>query len=653
MSNILYKLQIRSNKYMIIPQELILEAKEKLGEQAATIIANDLELKDFDEKNLKSICPFHDEETPSFIWNSKNNSFHCFGSCNINYGIIDHYMHFHKLTFLGAVERLFSETGIEFKFGERGVRSRDYVYPVHEGEDDRSQVESYLGQRSITPKTLDAFDVQQDHGNVVFHYYDLNDVLKTVKYRPAKKVVRGENKAWSQKGADTTPLLYNMNRIDPAKPLVITEGEIDALSVYEAGYHNVVSVPFGAGNTKWVEENFDWLEQFEKIIIWSDTDEPGIKMRKESCTRLGVWRTLFVEIPEELINNNSKIKDANAVLCVYGKQTVLDLISKAQEMPVVGVTDLSAVDDFDLEKAPGLYSNLKPVDDLIYKFLFGSVVLLTGIKGSGKSTLLNQIFICEALNQGQDVFIFSGEMGAPIVKSWLELTMAGREEVTMKDNFIHIISPNAKKEMRSWYKERVWIYNQKDNHADAVLDRAVAITRKYGAKIWVIDNLMTLDIGETDGNVLQKQKEFIVKLVNLAELYNVLVVLVAHPRKIMNGSHLTSDDISGSSNLGNLVQYILSVRRYTPREKEGERGQNGKYKAGKEPIEFDVEVEALKNRITGKVGTADLYFDYDSYRFYSTLKELYKRYKWNHSTAPMPKEDPREKATPFEEEYDE
>ena len=69
----------------IILKEKILEAKQILGEKAAYIIAEDLHIDKWDSKSLKGCCPFHKEDTPSFIWNKKDNHFKCFG-CGINYG---------------------------------------------------------------------------------------------------------------------------------------------------------------------------------------------------------------------------------------------------------------------------------------------------------------------------------------------------------------------------------------------------------------------------------------------------------------------------------------------------------------------------------------------------------------------------------------
>jgi KaiC/GvpD/RAD55 family RecA-like ATPase/5S rRNA maturation endonuclease (ribonuclease M5) len=632
-------------RIMLVEKEKISEAKQKLGDDAAQIIADGLGLKNFDPKNLKSTCPFHEEDTASFIWNPKNYSFHCFG-CGRNYNLIDLYMD-QGLTYLGAAEKLFTLADIPYRFGERGVKKdKAYRYPHPEKNVNRDRVEQYLAARKISSKTLDYADVQQDRdGNIVFHFYDENDVLCLVKYRPAKKILKGETKTWCQKDADTRPILFNMNRIDVSQPLCICEGEIDCLAIIEAGYPNVVSVPLGSQNMKWIEECYDWLEQFEKIIIFADNDPPGITLRKEACARLGIWRTLFVDLPSELEGENGKkipVKDANEVLYHFGKEKVLDLIYNAQEVPITGVKNLSDVDDFDIEQAPGLYSGLSPVDKIIYKFLFGSIVVVTGLRGAGKSTLINQCFVCEPLHQGHDVFIFSSELGTPVLKSWIDLTMSGPAHVSMKNEFIHVISPDARKKMRAWYDGRIFVYDQTNNSIDEVLDRAIAVTRKFGTKIWILDNLSTLDIGANDQNLYEKQKDLIVRLNKLAITYGVFIVLVVHPRKLQAGQGLDNDAVGGSGSLTNLAQYVMSVKRLSKKEKRGEKDRYGQYKPGKEPILEDVEIEILKNRYTGKIDIARVFFDYKSYRFHSNVQELFKKYGWDKSTTPIPKEYPDE-----------
>lgn len=639
---------IRSS--MLIEKELIVQAKEKLGEKAILAIKEYFDIQNWDEKNSKGSCPFgHSDSSPSFIWNPKTLCFHCF-SCGRNFGILDLYMK-QGSTYLESVEKLFDEVGIKYKFGERGVRSkRDYNYPVVDCVEDMGIVQKYFESRHISKETLDYCKVGQDKsGNVVWKFFDENDTLLTVKLRHPRKPKPNEEKEWYLPGYDNTPILYNMQHADPSNgPLVITEGQIDTLAVIESGYLNVVSVPGGAQNNKWIEICYDWLNQFDQFIIFSDADTAGVKMRKEVVSRLGQWKCKYIEIPEEYTNENKEYKDANAILFAYGKQAVLNLINNAQEIPIEGIIDLSQADTFDIELAPGLYPGLKSVKDIVYKFLLGTVVVVTGLRGSGKSSLINQLFVCDPLQNGYDVFCYSGELSPSVLKNWISLTMASPEFVTMKDRFVHLIDKTAKTQMEDWYKERIWIYNQVSNKAKDVLDKAIAVTRKYGVKIWIIDNLTTLDLESGDDNINQKQKDFVVELNRLAMLYGVLVVLVVHPRKVQNGQELNSDDVGGSGAITNLAQYVLSVKRFTKKEKDGETDNKGNYRRGKEPIEEDVEINIMKNRFSGRIGTARLYFEYSSYRFFSTPSELYFRYKWykGDPNKPIPKFDPRNAKLP-------
>ncbi len=218
---------------MLIPSSKILEAKEKLGEQAAIIIAKELNIQNFNEEHLKGCCPWHIEETPSLVWSREFNFFKCFG-CGKKYDILDLYLEKDELTFLGAVEKLFKVVEFEYKFTEKGVKTKkDYRYPHQEDTENIDKIVEFWKDRNISKATLEYAGVGQDHyGNSVFHYYDTNDVLLTVYYRVSRKIKKGENltKFWAQKDSDTTPLLLGMNKVDPLQPLVITEGQSDYLA---------------------------------------------------------------------------------------------------------------------------------------------------------------------------------------------------------------------------------------------------------------------------------------------------------------------------------------------------------------------------------------------------------------------------------------
>ena len=301
-----------------------------------------LQIKKWNPRQRRGLCPFHKEETPSLVYHPKNFNFKCFG-CGRNLDLVDAYIK-SGLSFSAALEQLFkeaqspSQTVSRLNHGSSGKKprvrtQRDYRHPTPPPVNDKKKVYAYWSLRKISKETIDYADVREDeNGNTAFLYYDTNNVLKMVKYRPSRKINTGKKKMWCQKGADTTPLLFNMNRIDTSKPLLIVEGEGDCLAAIEAGYTNVVSVPFGSSSFTFFEECWEWLQQFDQFIISADRDEAGQKLIAECIKRLGKYRTRALQTPKTFTKDNGdtvKIKDLNEVLYYMGKQALFDLIEKS------------------------------------------------------------------------------------------------------------------------------------------------------------------------------------------------------------------------------------------------------------------------------------------------------------------------------------
>ena len=108
---------------MQIDRETILQAKEKLGDRNAQIIVEELGITDFDEKNMKCCCPFHQEDHASFIYNKKAFNFRCFGSCGRSYDILDVFM-YKVSTYAEACRKLFELAEMPYSFGELGVKTK-------------------------------------------------------------------------------------------------------------------------------------------------------------------------------------------------------------------------------------------------------------------------------------------------------------------------------------------------------------------------------------------------------------------------------------------------------------------------------------------------------------------------------------------------
>lgn len=625
---------------MIIDHDKVIEAKETLGDRNATLMAEMLQLEDYDANNMKALCCFHHEDTPSLIYNPKNYTFHCFG-CQKTVDIIDVYMQTQHLTYIESVQKLFEEAGIHYSFGEAGVRTRhQYIYPQEVSKDnDMTQVYEYMASRGISKETVDYLDIRSDgEGNMVYNYYDTNDVLTNVKYRPARKVRKGTNKCWAQKGADTTPLLYNINRINTSEHLVICEGEMDNAALIESGIHNAVSVPFGAGNFTWIQENWDWLEQFDNIIICSDNDEPGIKMQKECVYRLGSWRTKVVDIPQtvtsQFTGRKVAVKDINEVLYYCGKEAVVNLIANAKDTPVPSLIDFADVKEIDLSDIEGITVGINDIDKDIMRLFYSSLTILSGTPGSGKTSFLCQL-AAQSIDQDKPVWMFSREMPDWLTKNWIEYILAGNRHITQFQSNSGAaywkVNEDAKLEISRHYREQLMIY--RDQFSNKLQDLQTSMedsARKYGSKLFIIDNLMTVDLDATSESMNEKQTEFVQWLIQFSMKYNVATVLVCHPRKLQPGvTNVGMYDISGTSNIINLAHRAFGLKRVTKAEKEGVRKlDNSGWKV--KPVKYDVRFEIIKDRLRGKSNLeVGLYYDVPSRRFFTTPEEYEHQYLWD------------------------
>lgn len=614
---------------MLVDEVKLRQAKQIIAGKTPDLIAELLNLEQYDSRNHKALCPYHREDTPSFVWNPKNNTFRCFG-CGRTTDIVDAYMET-GLTFLEACEKIFELAEMPYSFGEKGVKIQSqYRYPHEEELNDKSKITEYFKKRCISRETLDYCDVREDEkGNVVFNFYDTNDVLTMVKYKITHRPNKGESKSWCQKGADTTPILFNMNRTNPNQPLLITEGEPDCLAAIESGYKNAVSVPIGANNYGWIEHNWDFLEQFSSIILAFDNDEAGYKAQKEVVYRLGTWRTRIMNIPDiiEYHGKETKCKDINELLFYKGKDAVLDAIVNSKDMPVQSVVDFSSIEDIDQDSMEGIYTGFKQLDKVIGKIFYSMVTIVSGLPSSGKSSFLNQI-IANVMDSGGKVWIYSKEMNASILSNWLTICLAGMGNLKeYMSNYTgepyYKIPLETKQKIREFYNGQLFIYkDDAPNDEDSLFQSMEECVRKFGTKTLIIDNLMCISLKNMSTDKYEAQTNFMNRLVSFAKKYSVAIIIVCHPKKLPPGvKEVDMYDISGSSNLINLAHLSFALRRITKKEKEDPKCPLGKY---------NVCLTILKDRIQGRNEIdVPFYYDVPSRRFFTNFDEYRRDYKWD------------------------
>lgn len=446
--------------------------------------------------------------------------------------------------------------------------------------------------RSISEATLVALKVTegmefmpQKNGQantVQFNYYKNGELVNT-KFRTGDKCFKMVS------GAELLP--YNIDGIKGTKECIITEGEMDALSFWECGRHDVVSVPNGANaNLTYLD---DYIEEYfddkETIYIASDTDTKGVLLRDELLRRFGAERC-------RVLTYGEGCKDANEHLMKYGKNSLLQCIADAPEIKLEGVftvsdfePSLDAIFEYGLQKGVTVgHDNL----DRLISFETKRLCIVTGIPGSGKSEFIDEI--AERLNMryGWRWAYFSPE-NAPLAyhasklvekftgkhfdRRFLPLTEYAQVKQHLEDDFF-FISPAA------------------DYKLGSILDRAKFLVRRKGIKGLVIDPYNRLENEAGGRSETQYISALLDRLTNFAQINDVLVVLMAHPTKMSKNKEgqvevPTLYDISGSANFYNKADFGIVVHR--------DRINNT----------VEVRVQKVKFRHLGECGTA--YFKYN------------------------------------------
>ena len=565
------------------------------SDEVKSKIALDLNLK-LDRSN-KCLCFNHNEKVPSMSFDSKGKKFRCF-SCSYTYDIFNHYQEYYNKSFIEAIESIVSDFNINTD--KLFIKTdRKAIKPPTSHKNNISKALEYVSKRKISESTIKYANIKEDDkGNIVFEYKNELGEHISNKYRPARKIDKDkkELKMWFEKDTNINTL-YLMNKANFAEPLVICEGEFDALSLIEAGYKNVVSVPTGCKSTEWININWTWLEQFDEVILWFDNDEAGKEGSKEVFNRLP--NKVVKVVYSDLCN------DINEILFKYGKEAVLKELEKASIPLVEGVKSTKQISTFNIYEAETVQLGIRKLDERLIGIPLGSLNVITGRTGEGKSTILNQFFIGESISQNYKVFLFSGELTESNAKGWLLDTLANQEdllEFTNKKGYKYKrISSNAVTRIDDFLEDKFYLYTDEDYSIKAILSKMEIMAKRYGVKVFCIDNLMVTENDEKEE--LRNQTEIVKMLKSFAKKYNCIVHLVAHPRKAQNGQMgLDKSDISGSANITNLADYVMIVQRI----KDEEDNTKDKHTI----LTID------KDRYMGARLGIELLFDKDRRRFY-------------------------------------
>lgn len=430
---------------------------------------------------------------------------------------------------------------------------------------------SWLEGRGIDPELasrIGIVSVTQRDGSewIAFPYVKDGEVINR-KYRSLdRKDFRmdpGRPQAWFNGDVITDKSLE-------AHPLVVTEGEIDAVIAIQCGFVRAVSVPGGApstvgcdGNAKYafIADTLDDLRGTREVILAVDGDKPGMNLMHDISIRIGRGRCKYVTYPDGC-------KDLNDVYRDYGSAGVSDVLNNSRWCHVPGLFIMS-----ELPPVPFV----KPYDTLInglsdhYRIRKCDFTVVTGVPGSGKSTFVNDIASRMAWNHGWRTCFASFEQHPQIdhrraLRTWhskkLEKYMAS-DEIAAADKWIDQFFS--------------FVVQEEDADADLewLLDKLASAVIRFGADICVIDPWNEMDHALPNG---QSQTDYIGyairQLKKFARKWNVHVIVVAHPAKLLRDKEGKMPipslyDINGSANWANKCDVGIIVHNCST-EEDGE-----------------------------------------------------------------------------------
>lgn len=403
--------------------------------------------------------------------------------------------------------------------------------------------------------------------------------------RTNRKFRRMDEKQWRQ-DAGGEQMLWRVDCLTDAgladEPLIITEGEFDAIAAIQAGFWRTVSVPTGAPSQPvagqetqkyaYLDADLQALDAIKTIIVASDTDGAGRALLSDLSALLGKARCKFVIYPHGC-------KDLNEVLQQHGVEGVRACINGASWVNVAGV--------YTPDELPPLAPLTKwrpDIDGLreLIPLCPGHLSVWTGIPGHGKSTLLNA---CAWSVADQKNFrIAHGAFETTPQREYMDDLIAHRTGYSVGDREM---PDGAVHDVRRWAQEHL-VFIISDGYAapqsadmvDATLDwfmqcAQTAVVR-HGAKFIILDPWSQIDhelgSGEREDQYIRKALK---RFKAFARDFDVHVAVVAHPTKAKRdheGNYELPEgyEISGASHWYNFADVGVTVHSTPQVGEDGE-----------------------------------------------------------------------------------
>lgn len=419
-----------------------------------------------------------------------------------------------------------------------------------------------------------------DEGAIMFPYGG-----GSAKYRDTDKTFKtaGQFKEAGLFGQDKFP--------SGGKYVTITEGEFDALAAFQmfGSKYPAVSVKNGAkGAKKCCQEQFEWLDSFENIIVCFDADKPGQEAAAEVAELFGA--------KAKIVKHKPGFKDANDYLMLHKQADFVAAWWAAEEYRPSDI--INGKDLWEEIVKPLPPPAAKYPFDCLNKALQGifeaNIVVVTAGSGIGKSQLFREISY-GVLEQTDD-----------------NIAMMFLEDYQPKKTALKLMSLHANKrldlfetkasveELESSYNAtlgtgRIEFYHaSSDLSADTILSRMRYLIKGKGCRFIFLDHLSLIVSADKSDNERKFIDELMTQLAVLVSETKATLFIISHLTRASgdkgheNGAEITLKQLRGSGAIAQLADVVIGCERNQQADNEEERNV--------------MRLRVLKNRLVGTTG---------------------------------------------------
>lgn len=451
-----------------------------------------------------------------------------------------------------------------------------------------------LPKRGIEEATCAKFGYQVGHlsdgTKVQLAPYFKDGKLVAQHYRTAAK-----DFGWIGDSKDVDLFGQNLWR-DTGKMVVVTEGEIDAMTVSQIQGNKwpVVSIPNGAQSAKkCVARSIEWLDKFETVVLMFDMDEPG-RLAVEECAQLfKPGKCKVASLP---------LKDANEMMKAGRGPELLDAIWGAKEFRPDGIVMLADIkEDLNNVIADGLPWVFPTLCALTHGRRYGEIYAIGAGTGVGKTDVLTQQIAYDLHVLKQSVGVFFLEQTPVETGKRLAGKIAGKQ--------FHIPSAVWTKEELSASVDqligsegRCYLYDSWGaTEWDAIKSRIRFLRHAQDVRIFYIDHLTALAAAEDDERTALER--IMSEKAALAKELQVVIIFVSHlatpeGKPHEEGGRVMIRHFKGSRAIGFWSHYMIGLERDQQAADEKERQRTT--------------VRLLKARFDGSKTGSTFFLGYDT-----------------------------------------